>query len=151
MQVLERERHILGERAIASHDAQHGASRTMGASPSSAGRAPTTHRVDLTDHAGAGQMGRAVFDAADELVPQHTAVGVVAARQLDVGVADPGPHDPNEGLPVGGLRCGNVVTEAEPSILEPQGEHEGRLAAEHQRRARQLHESISRSCIPWRR
>ena len=123
MQVLDREREILGEGAVPAHDAEHGAALAVRAPAGRTRGAGTTHRVDLPDDAAADERRRPPLDDADELVARNAGEGVVAARQLDVRVADPGADHPNERLARGRLRDRNVVPEAQATVLEPESEH----------------------------
>ena len=58
------------------------------------------------------EAGRRLLDDADELVAEHTGVGVVAADQFQVGVADSGLRDADEGLVIGRRRAPQVGLEA---------------------------------------
>ena len=92
VQVRDRQRQVLGEGAVAADDAEHGALLAVRAPSRPAGRARAAGRVDLADDAPADPLGRA--GAAARRAPTNSWPGtprerVVAAHELEVGVADP--------------------------------------------------------------
>ena len=73
--------------------------------------------VDLTDHAPSSQPRvRALDHLADELMPEHAAIGHVAAREFEVGAADPGHQHLDDTLARARIRIGIVVSQAQFAI-----------------------------------
>ena len=91
--------------------------RQVGQAPQVALISPTTRRPS---HAGAAA---ASIDDADELVPEHAGVRVVAAHQLQVGVAHAGDGDADPRLAGRRFGDGQVVAHPEAAILEPEAAH----------------------------
>ena len=90
-QIAIREAQVLGEASVAPENPEHGAIRAMTFHRGEAEVAAAASGVDLTDHAPSGQPRvRALDHLADELMPEHAAIRHVAAREFQVGAADPG-------------------------------------------------------------
>ena len=89
VQVLDRQPEVRREGPVPGHDAQHGPLLAVRAPAGPAGRARAAGGVDLAGDTAADPLGRAArrLDRAHELVAGHARVGVVAAHELQVGVA----------------------------------------------------------------
>jgi hypothetical protein len=92
VQVPDRQTQVRREGAVASDDAEHRALLAVRRPTGAARHARAARGVDLTGHAPPHPCGRrgSRDDRADELVPRHAREGIVAAHELEVGVADPG-------------------------------------------------------------
>ncbi len=88
-QISLRQRQEFAKRARLFHDAEHRAGRTM---PSQSARAPlafSAGQIDFADHALADPAPIvSLHHFSDKLMPRRPAKAVIAALQLDVGVAD---------------------------------------------------------------
>src|SRR5690242_12086995 len=83
-------------------DAQHFASGAVAPHAFLAPAACSAIQIDLTDHAPADQITAASFHhLADELVPGSSGKTVVAALQLQVGIANAAAQKPDEGKAFG--------------------------------------------------
>ena len=82
--------------------------------------------IDLADDTPSHQLGRTLLDRSDEFVTGNTAKWVVAASELDVGVADPGGENKHQSLALV-LGNGQVIAQPQLPILEPECAHTSRL------------------------
>jgi len=83
---------------VPARDAEHGAALAVGTAAARARRAAAAHGVDLAHHAPADERLGAPLDDADELVAQDPGARVVAAGDLEVGVADAGADHADQRL-----------------------------------------------------
>jgi hypothetical protein len=106
VQVRDRQRQLLGERAVPSDQPEHGPALAVAPASGPARRARPADRVDLARDAPADPLGRVVraFDCTDELVPGHARERVVPADHLEVGVAHAGEGDGDEDIAGARLR-----------------------------------------------
>ena len=116
VQVRERQTQVLGVRAVAVDDSEHGSRLAVGRAPAWQVGARAARGVDLADDTRAEPLGvRRLDDLADELVAEDSRVGVVAARQLEVGAADARERDADERLP--GARASGTATSRTDRVL----------------------------------
>jgi len=123
VQVLGGQDEVVGERAVPADDAEHRAPLAVGAPAGETGAARAAHGVDLADDAAADERRRTLLDDADELVAQDPGERVVAAGELDVGVADSRAQHAYEGFARGWLGRRNVVPHSQAAVLQPQSSH----------------------------
>src|SRR5690242_8009728 len=124
MQVLDRQREILGEGAVPAGDAEDGATLAMGAAARGAPTARAAHGVDLADDPPAAERCTRARDDADKPVSRDARERVIAPGELDVGVTDPGLQHPDECLTRGRVGPRDVVPEVKVTVFEPQGAHD---------------------------
>jgi len=123
MEVLDRKCQILGEGPIPVDDSQHGPLFAVRRSTLPASGALSAGCVDLSHYAPTLQVLWAGGDNADELVPQDSPEGVVAALQLEIGIADAGLEHTDECLTGDRFRDGNVISHAEVAVFQPEPTH----------------------------
>jgi hypothetical protein len=135
MEIFERQRQIFGERTVVIHDAKDGAARTMSFEATAAKCADRpivvrgTGNVDFAGNAFAEPFrfffcGKAINggDFADEFVAGNSAKGVIAAKDLHVGVADAGEENAHE-RPAGTELRERLVSSDEFFISNREGQH----------------------------
>jgi len=122
VQVGERQRQELGVRALPTDDSQHRPVLAVGGPPRAARLARAAGDVDVADNPLPDPLGIGRRDdLAHELVADDARVGVVAARELDVGPADTGQVDADERLALGRRRFD--LADGQDAVLEPQRLH----------------------------
>ena len=79
--------------------------------------------VDFAHHAAADKRGRVrLHDLADEFVSGNAAEAVIAALQLEVGVADASEQKPDQREAFGALRTGRR-SNGDDAVFEIHGSH----------------------------
>src|SRR6185503_7661008 len=113
----------VGVRAVATDDAEHGAPLTMPRVAALAALARAAPGVDLADHARAARQISAagILHDAHELVADRAAKARVAARDLEIGVADPRGAHAHERFAVR-ARLGDFG-ERETGVVDAKGAH----------------------------
>ena len=106
-----------------AYDPEDGAALAMSAPARGASAARAAHRIDLTHDPSAAEERAPSFDHTDKLVSRDPRERVVAPGELDVGVADPGLQDPDEGLTRRRVGPRYVVPQVQLAVFEPQGAH----------------------------
>ena len=122
VEVFERQGEVLGERAVAALNAQHGAAQAVGVAPGAAFRARAAGRVDFAAHALAAPFVRPLFHHPHELVAERAAKIPVALHQFEIGVANAGLQHADQGF--AGRRDGAGLIGAQGGAgFESQGQH----------------------------
>ena len=102
---------IFGEGARVLDDAEDGAGGAVAAEALRASRAVAAGKVDFADDAAADPGGGVgLLDDADELVAGATGEAVVAAEEFEIGVADAGEDDADQGMAFGAAGLFDVDT-----------------------------------------
>ena len=125
VQVRDGQEEGLGEDPRPVDDAEHRATLAVAGAVGAASRALAADGVDLAHHAAADPLGRSgrLLHPAHELVARDAGVGVVALDQLEVGAADAGQQHPDARLAPRRGRCGDVVANPYPPVLQPDRAH----------------------------
>ena len=114
VEIGDRQGQVGGERAVQVKDAQHPAVGTVAGVAPAARRAHPAGDVDLAHHPRPfpGGVGRARLDYAGKLMPQHARKALVASRQFQIGMADPGATTRTRAQPSGTAGSGASSTSA---------------------------------------
>ena len=124
VQVPLRQREQLAENARVFHNSQHGAMRAVAAQFAPAPLAAAAGQIDFADHAPAHQRAIVRFHHhADELVPRCAAKTVVAALELEVGVADAAAQQADE-REASGAAGRPAPPHLDAAVFQVNGEHE---------------------------
>ena len=114
-----RDRQALGERAVAAYDAKHRPRRAVMLVAAKTRRASAARRVDIGDDAASDPARRVRLQHfTDELVSEHAAKAHVAARELQIRVADARDAHPDQGFPGGSHGFGVVLVESRRAIAD---------------------------------
>lgn len=125
MEIPDRQDDVLGERAVAALNTENLPALAVGPSAGEAGMARAAGDVDLAHDPLPHQLGaRCRLDhLSHELVAEDARERVVAAGELEVGVADAGLEHADQGIAGSWLGIGYVTANPEGAVLEPEGEH----------------------------